>query len=163
MRQLIQLSRKASGFTLIELMVTIAIAGLLATLALPNLMEYMANSRLHEAANVITNSAMFARSEAVKANATVSVGLSGRYVQVVRYDPATAASAVVRSSILPEAVAASGATATFDSTGRLTPFGTDVVMEVTSQKLVCSGDIRCPKVHMEASGATTLCTTGVCP
>lgn len=54
------------GFTLIELMVTIAIAAILMTLAGPSFVEFQRNSVLTSTANTLTAALNSARSEAMK-------------------------------------------------------------------------------------------------
>jgi type IV fimbrial biogenesis protein FimT len=62
---------KPRGFTLIELMVTIAIAAIFATLAAPSFRELIAKQRERTASSALVESLWVARSEALKRNVAV--------------------------------------------------------------------------------------------
>lgn len=64
---------KFRGFTLIELMVVVALAALLLGLGVPSFTGFIATQRLKTAASDFSMSAVFARSEAIKRNADVTV------------------------------------------------------------------------------------------
>lgn len=55
-----------AGFTLFELMVTLALAAVIAAIAIPNMSVFLRNNRLTSAANDLLRSTQIARSEAIK-------------------------------------------------------------------------------------------------
>ena len=65
--------RAPGGFTLIELMVTIAIAGILLSLAVPSMTTVIKNNRLQSAVSSFAVDLQFARSEAIKRGQNVTV------------------------------------------------------------------------------------------
>ena len=59
------LKRSTSGFTLIELMVTLAVAAILLAIAIPSFNSLLVSSRLTTAANDFVNALAIARSSAI--------------------------------------------------------------------------------------------------
>jgi len=68
---------KAFGFTLIELMVVIAIAGILVSIAAPSFVEMTKDSRMRSEANALLGAFAYARTEAIKRGNSVHLGLGG--------------------------------------------------------------------------------------
>ncbi len=62
---------QASGFTLIEMMVAVAIMGILAAVAFPSLQTMLRNSEVRNAAESVVNGLQRARAEAVSRNSNV--------------------------------------------------------------------------------------------
>ena len=62
-----------AGFTLIELIVTVAIAAIVLTLGVPSFQEIINNNRLTAGANELVGALHLARSEAVKRNVRVTL------------------------------------------------------------------------------------------
>lgn len=61
------------GFTLLEMMVTVAVAAILVTLAVPSFNEAMLGSKLNTQANNFVATVQLARSEAIKRNAPITL------------------------------------------------------------------------------------------
>lgn len=68
---------KSHGFTIMELMVVVAVVAVLSAIAAPSFRELMANTRIKTTASDIHLSLLRARSEAIKRNSNVTVAASG--------------------------------------------------------------------------------------
>ena len=64
--------RAHKGFTIIELVVTLAIIAILAAIAAPSFREYLATQRLKGAITELSTDLQFARSESVQKNAAIT-------------------------------------------------------------------------------------------
>lgn len=65
-----------NGFTLVEMLITIVIMGILAAIAVPSFDNLVLSNRLSSAANRLVASAQIARGEAIKRNAAVTLCMS---------------------------------------------------------------------------------------
>jgi prepilin-type N-terminal cleavage/methylation domain-containing protein len=68
-----------TGFSLPELMIVVAIVGIVSAIAAPNYMNYMAERRLKGAAWMVMSDLMAARAKAVSQNITVTVTFTSNY------------------------------------------------------------------------------------
>lgn len=72
-RQYQALHRNQRGFTLVELMVTVAVIGILAVVAAPSMTDMVNNGRTTSQAEELVSSLQLARAEAVRRNARVTI------------------------------------------------------------------------------------------
>lgn len=70
------MNRKHTGFTLIELMVVLAIAAILLTLAVPSFRSTIQNNRIASQANDLVATLQLARGEAIKRGVRITVCVS---------------------------------------------------------------------------------------
>ncbi|MBI3374209.1 MAG: GspH/FimT family pseudopilin [Betaproteobacteria bacterium] len=66
-------NRYRQGFTMIELMMVVALTGILATIAAPSFKDFVLATRVRTAASDLYASLVLARSEAIKRSASVTV------------------------------------------------------------------------------------------
>jgi type IV fimbrial biogenesis protein FimT len=144
------------GLTLVELMVAVAIGGVLVVAAAPFFGDYIVNSRLREGGNLLLTEALIAQSEAVKRNTAVRLAVIGTSVRVQDITN-PGAPVLLRDRLLGGGVSAAALNIDFDGQGRPTPFPTSAAINLSTSAAVCSSDHRCPGLRVDAGGAIRLC------
>ena len=148
--------RRARGLTLVELMVGLAIAALLAVAAAPSFTEYMANSRLRENANTLYAQILYAQSEAIKRNTVVRVAVAtGTIVVSDRDDPANPVT--LRTVPLTHGIGATATTLDFGGEGRPVGFN-PAAIDFSHPNQSCSSAVRCPGLRVDGGGGVRLCS-----
>jgi type IV fimbrial biogenesis protein FimT len=66
-------NRNQNGFTLYELMITVAVLGVVLMVGVPNFSEFTQNSRMTSTANDLHSSFLLARSEAARAKSNITI------------------------------------------------------------------------------------------
>ena len=69
--------RRARGVTLIELVIALTVAAILAAIAAPSFRTFMANQRIRSATSDLVLQLTFTRSEAIKQNANITMASDG--------------------------------------------------------------------------------------
>lgn len=107
--------RRRGGFTLVELMVAVAVIGILAAIGVPSMTALINANRVSSAAGELTAAMQIARSEAVRRNDRVSVcgnaactSTDWSEVVIVHPNPTADDPAVIRSTAAPAGVTITG-------------------------------------------------------
>ncbi len=74
---ILQTMKRASGFTIIELMITVVVLGIALTFAVPSMQQFIMNNRMTSQLNLMSSNLAMARSEAIKQNMPVLLCPSG--------------------------------------------------------------------------------------
>ena len=114
--------RRQTGFTLVELMVTVAVLGIIAAIAMPRMTAFANLNRLNGAAGELTAAMQLGRSEAIRRNSAVTVCASSngstctastawnRWI-ILGTDNTSGASNVIRDETPPAPLRVSGPSA----------------------------------------------------
>ena len=110
------------GFTMIELMIVVAIVGIASALAVPNFLEMIRQSQLKEATLEVANKLTTARMAAMNRNKAVTVALAvtGGLVHVSATEASTGSLVLPDATLMGQINQVSGGPVTFNSLGMRT-------------------------------------------
>lgn len=153
----------ASGLTLVEVMIAVAISAILALAAAPFFGDYITNSRLRESGNALVAQTLLAQSEALKRNNVVRVQMAGSDVSLLDMAAGEPGTLIRQLSLTAPVSVAANTVVNFGSNGR--PLAGDVAVNLKATGYACSADRRCPGLRVDAGGAVMLCGdyTNGCP
>jgi type IV fimbrial biogenesis protein FimT len=159
--------RASAGFTVIEMMLTIAILGILLGIAVPNFTRWINNTKIRAGAEAIAAGMNLARTEAVRRNASVAFTLTGATgwqvgtvttVETIQTRGANDGSAGMTVTVTPV-----GATiVTFDGLGRVVA-NADASASITSVTVNSPTitDARTLTVSVGSGGNVRMCDAGI--
>lgn len=155
-------TRHDTGVTLIELLIGLAIVGILVTMGLPSLSTWMQNSQLRSAAESIQSGLQLARGEAVKRNTFVGFTMAGPDTswsvdvinppQKIRSRPGADGTPSAR-------IATTDATIVFNGFGKANlPSGAVIqVTNPTGGACKPAGDMNCLNLTVSVGGRVKMC------
>lgn len=162
--------KKHFGFGLIEMLVTISLIAIVASIAVPSFNDFIANSQIRTVAESVRNGLQLARTEAVKRNAMVSYTLNNNTSWVVGCTTVTAnCPATIQSKPAKESAAGNisvtktgGNSVRFTSLGTTDPGGagqmTRVDIDSSSLAAAISKNLR---INIGAGGSVRLCDPNI--
>lgn len=111
-------SSNVLGVTLVEMLVTIALLVIVATIAVPNFSQLIQNNRSNSQAHLFFQSIQYARTEAVRTNSLISISPHNNGWCVHSTASCTPASALREIADATQLVKSSFTVMTFDGRGR---------------------------------------------
>jgi type IV fimbrial biogenesis protein FimT len=149
----------ALGFTIIEMVIVLAIIGLLLVMALPGYKNWIQSSQVRTAAESVQNGLQLARAEAVRQNTRVAFTLAGNNWSVDVVAPAANIQQGNNGAAAPNAVLAPTQNPiTFNGLGQTVP-PVNATISVTNATVACQpgGPARCLNVGVLPGGQIRLC------
>ena len=132
----IKTMRKDTGFTLMELMVVIGIVGILSAIAIPSYIKWLPGHRVGSAARAVMSTVEFARINAIKTNADVTLNFDwdNERLTVVDSDANTRRTREMSSDVDLQN-SGLGSPVTFDGHGFSTAAGRVIVVNTKNPSL----------------------------
>jgi type IV fimbrial biogenesis protein FimT len=159
--------KSIEGFSLIEVMVIVAITAILFAIAAPTFGEYTTNTRVRAAAEALQSDLVLARNEALKRNQRVTLTYDLTTTPplslIQTTNPGAGAPIDVRRRDLTEesglVSTPSNILVTFDSLGRVTTGAIALEMSKPSKSTceTAGGKVRCINVLLTATGTSRMC------
>ena len=156
------LKNQSAGFTLVELMVTVAVIAILMNIALPSFNNMMRSARIRAAAEAVNNGLQKARGEAIAQNTNIefvlgtdtswTVKFPGAGGATIQSRPASEGSADVTRTISP----AGTTTVTFNNLGRRVTPNADGSLPMDSITTSISG-VKSMAVIIQPGGNSKMC------
>ena len=142
------------GFTMIEMLVTLIIVGILAGLAAPAFTTFIAGQNIRTSASMLQSSLLFARSEALKRNTDVIVSpVGGQWASGWMVAVTATGETLSNNNKVSQATIAGPASITYNNAGRISSGG--AVFKFSS---TVTSDIRCLNIGL--SGMPTITASG---
>lgn len=163
------ISRRPRGFTLIELMVTIALLTFLLTIAYPGFVAMLANLRVRSVADGVLSGLQHARGEALKRNQEVTfrfdpaTGVGGGWQVLLPDTTAIQSKAAAEGGAVEAQMAGGNVDVVFDNLGRRSqPAAPPAVLNIdithpTVAACEPAGSVRCLRVTVALGGEVRLC------
>jgi type IV fimbrial biogenesis protein FimT len=179
---------RARGFTMIELLITVTVLGIVLMLGLPNISAWLQNTQIRNSADAMVAGLQFARAEALRRNrpvrfnlvdtldASCSLAAGGPHWVVSMADPSSKCNVDASDAVDPfilqkrssqegsqnAAIGASGSSVTFNGLGSA---GGSLQIGVSNPSggscQSAAGPMRCLQVVVSASGSVRMCDPAV--
>lgn len=159
--------KRVTGVTLIEMVVVLAVVGILAAMGMPVLSEFLRDNRVRAATEGFADGLGRARIEAIQRNTTVNFVVAGPGWRIELPDPGGGSPSTLRTVAAVTTdpaliVNASQATIGFDGSGRASVAGYTIDLGHSDSDCAANGgQVRCLRIAVSARGAIRTCDPAV--